>query len=60
MSSSGGDVARASQPPATGFDASGIFFNQNMSFMTAKSITMNLTILRIDKEPVDPFKNGIL
>ena len=38
VSSSGGVVARASQPPATGFDASGIFLNQNMSFMTAKSI----------------------
>jgi len=38
VTSSGGVVARAPQPPATGFDASGIFFNQNMSFMTAKSI----------------------
>ena len=36
--SSGGVVARAPQPPATGFDASGIFFDQNMSFRTAKSI----------------------
>ena len=42
VSSSGGVVARAPQPPATGFNASGIFFDQNMSFMTEISINIFL------------------